>query len=471
MHPEGNILPVSGPVVLRRRSQNGRKHRRASMFPTSLSAEAARWSKLSVTRIHLCRESDAVNTVRRHQVLRQTYAQSRTLAIRATSRTGLLRTEYDFTEESPFQEQQDIKVDKYFTMVYFGPFRDENKIDPDSREQLGANHVISKTGGEGFTDEQIKELTKANGKDKDGIPFDLEDFTLPDRDQINVINEAKKNGEIGDYPLTIATEQGTQVVITVSLRGNGTDVTAPDSGTASGMVGANNVEKETGGEGFGVEEIKELCGVKGKDKDGNNLKLEDFKIDEEQLKAINQAKTSKNTGKFILTYETPEGEKVTVEILLTGTVEVSFDTDGGSEPPQMQTADSGKKVQKPEDPVKAGYVLEGWYYTDKDGNETEWNFGDPVYENMTLKAKWKEEPKRTESTSEESGTTAENGFETEENEDRTVKKQAPKWEYQKRVRKKTEPMAKTGDSADIQFLILILGISLVGIQVIKRSRE
>ena len=96
---------------------------------------------------------------------------------------------------------------------------------------------------------------------------------------------------------------------------------------------------------------------------------------------------------------------------------------------------------------------------------------DPVYENMTLKAKWKEEPKRTESTSEESGTTAENGFETEENEDRTVKKQAPKWEYQKRVRKKTEPMAKTGDSADIQFLILILGISLVGIQVIKRSRE
>ena len=384
---------------------------------------------------------------------------------------GTSETEYDFTEESPFQEQQDIKVDKYFTMVYFGPFRDENKIDPDSKEQLGANHVISKTGGEGFTDEQIKELTKANGKDKDGIPFDLEDFTLPDRDQINVINEAKKNGEIGDYPLTIATEQGTQVVITVSLRGNGTDVTAPDSGTASGMVGANNVEKETGGEGFGVEEIKELCGVKGKDKDGNNLKLEDFKIDEEQLKAINQAKTSKNTGKFLLTYETPEGEKVTVEILLTGTVEVSFDTDGGSEPPQMQTADSGKKVQKPEDPVKAGYVLEGWYYTDKDGNETEWNFGDPVYENMTLKAKWKEEPKRTESTSEESGTTAENGFETEENEDRTVKKQAPKWEYQKRVRKKTEPMAKTGDSADIQFLILILGISLVGIQVIKRSRE
>ena len=140
------------------------------MFPTSLSAEAVPWSKLWETRIHLCRESDAVNTARRHQVLRQTYAQSRTLLSGLhPGRTS--ETEYDFTEESPFQEQQDIKVDKYFTMVYFGPFRDENKIDPDSREQLGANHVISKTGGEGFTDEQIKELTKANGKDKDGIPF------------------------------------------------------------------------------------------------------------------------------------------------------------------------------------------------------------------------------------------------------------------------------------------------------------
>ena len=103
------------------------------------------------------------------------------------------------------------------------------------------------------------------------------------------------------------------------------------------MVGANDVEKETGGKAFEEEEIKELCGIKGKDKDGNNFKLEDFKIDEEQLKAINEAKTSKNTGKFPLTYETPGGGKVTVEVLLTGTVEISFDTNGGSRPPEMQS--------------------------------------------------------------------------------------------------------------------------------------
>ena len=122
------------------------------------------------------------------------------------------------------------------------------------------------------------------------------------------------------------------------------------------------MEKETGGKAFEEEEIKELCGIKGKDKDGNNFKLEDFKIDEEQLKAINEAKTSKNTGKFPLTYETPGGGKVTVEVLLTGTVEISFDTNGGSRPPEMQSTDSGKKVVRPEDPTTKKTIPD-WEYS------------------------------------------------------------------------------------------------------------
>ena len=380
---------------------------------------------------------------------------------------GTSETEYNFTEESPFQVKQNIKVNKYYTMVYFGPFRDENKINSDTKEQLGANHIISKTGGEGFTREQLKELAKANGKDKDGNPFNVKDFTLPNQDQINAINEAKKNGEIGDYPLTIATENDTQVTITVSLRGNGTDTAITDGGTESGMVGANDVEKETGGKAFEEDEIKALCGIKGKDKDGNNFKLEDFKIDESQLKAINEAKTSKNTGKFSLTYETPDGEKVTVEILLTGTVEVSFDTNGGSKPPEMQSTDSGKKILKPEDPVKEGYTFEGWYYTDKDGNETEWNFEDPVYENMTLKARWKEIPK-TEATEQTMATTE---MKTESVKPSTTEKAMPDWEYSKR--KKTDSSssktAKTGDETDIFYYLIALGASLSCIIIAKKK--
>ena len=380
---------------------------------------------------------------------------------------GTSETEYNFTDESPFQGKQDIKVDKYFTVVFFGPFRDENKINSDTKEQLGANHIISKTGGKEFTEEQLKELAKANGKDKDGNSFNLEDFTLPNQDQINDINEAKKKGEIGDYQLTISTENNTQVTITVSLRGNGTDAAIPDGGAESGMVGANNVEKETGGKAFEEDEIKELCGIKGKDKDGNNFKLEDFKIDESQLKAINEAKTSKNTGKFSLTYETPDGEKVTVEILLTGTVEVSFDTNGGSKPPEMQSTDSGKKISKPEDPVKEGYTFEGWYYTDKDGNETEWNFEDPVYENMTLKARWKEIPK-TEATEQTMATTE---TMTKSEKFSTTEKPMPDWEYSKREKtdSSSSKTAKTGDETDIFYYLIALGVSLSCIIFAKKK--
>ena len=381
---------------------------------------------------------------------------------------GIFETEYNFTAESPFQTKQDIKVDKYFTMVYFGPFRDENKINSETKEQLGANHLISKTGGKGFSEQQIKELVKANGKDKDGNPFDTNDFTLPDKDQMNAINKAKEKGEVGDYQLTIATENGTQVTVTVSLRGNGTDAAVPGSDTDSGMIGANDVEKETGGKGFEIQEIKELCGIKGKGKDGNNLKLEDFKIDEDQFYAINEAKTSKKTGKFPLTYETPEGEKVTVEVLLTGTVEISFDTAGGTKAPEMQSIDSGQTVVKPTDPAREGYVFEGWYYTDREGNEVPWDFEEPVYENMTLKARWKEEPK-PEVTEQNQVTT-----ETPVNSEQPVKTEqpVPNWEYSKR--KKTEraqeKTAKTGDEKGSLFFLILFGGSLAGAGILLNKK-
>lgn len=359
-------------------------------------------------------------------------------------------------------------MDKYFTMVYFGPFRDENKINSETKEQLGANHLISKTGGKGFSEQQIKELVKANGKDKDGNPFDTNDFTLPNKDQMNVINEAKEKGEVGDYQLTIATENGTQVTVTVSLRGNGTDAAVPGSDTDSGMIGANDVEKETGGKGFEIQEIKELCGIKGKNKDGNNLKLEDFKIDEDQFHAINEAKTSKKTGKFPLTYETPEGEKVTVEVLLTGTVEISFDTGGGTKAPEMQSIDSGQTVVKPTDPAREGYVFEGWYYTDREGNEVLWDFEEPVYENITLKARWKEVPKTE--IIEQNQITTETPADSEQ--PTTAKQPMPDWEYSKR--KKTEraqeKTAKTGDKKGSLFFLILFGGSLAGAGILLNKK-
>ena len=59
---------------------------------------------------------------------------------------GISETEYTFADGTPFKEKTDIRVGQFYTMVYFGPFRDTNEIEKNTKDQIGANHVISKTG-------------------------------------------------------------------------------------------------------------------------------------------------------------------------------------------------------------------------------------------------------------------------------------------------------------------------------------
>lgn len=75
-------------------------------------------------------------------------------------------------------------------------------------------------------------------------------------------------------------------------------------------------------------------------------------------------------------------------IMLSENCIITFETNGGSEIPDMTVA-YGKKLSRPDDPVLEGYHLEGWY---KDIHLTEeWDFEeDTVEENMTLYAKWAE---------------------------------------------------------------------------------
>ncbi|MCL1975021.1 MAG: S-layer homology domain-containing protein [Firmicutes bacterium] len=62
---------------------------------------------------------------------------------------------------------------------------------------------------------------------------------------------------------------------------------------------------------------------------------------------------------------------------------VTFDAMGGSPTPAKQTVDFNTKIVKPNDPLRNGYILEGWY-----NNDDKWNFDDKVTKDMTLKAKW-----------------------------------------------------------------------------------
>ncbi|WP_290761633.1 InlB B-repeat-containing protein [Anaerostipes sp.] len=243
---------------------------------------------------------------------------------------GTSLTDYTFMDGTPFQEKTDIRVEKFYTQVYFGPFRDANGIDKNTKEQIGANHVISKTGGDGFTAEQITLLAKATGKQSDGQDFPAGQLTLSDMKQLEVINEAKSSGKTGDFPLTFTTPNGTKATVTISLRDDGTDAEKFDPDNPKISVGANDFERETGGSELTEEQVIEYGQLKAKDKDGNNIDLSDFTVDSSQLKKINEAKTAGKAGEFELTYRAPDGTEVTVTVSLTGEFDgITEDADSG----------------------------------------------------------------------------------------------------------------------------------------------
>ncbi|MBS7007490.1 MAG: InlB B-repeat-containing protein [Anaerostipes sp.] len=232
--------------------------------------------------------------------------------------TGLKPEEYTFTAESPFQVSTGIVVGKFYTKVYFGPHRDENTVDNETKEQIGANNIISKSGGTAFTEKQLKILGKVTGKKKDGTEYLLDELSVADKTQMDAINQAKSKGETGEFPLAFKTSDGTMVEITVYLKEQGSDGVEYDPMDPSSVLGADNFAKETGGNEWTEDDVKQFADLKGKDSDGNDILLDDFRLDQEQLDKINSAKTAGKAGEFDLKFTDPEGNSVTVTVTLTG---------------------------------------------------------------------------------------------------------------------------------------------------------
>ena len=358
---------------------------------------------------------------------------------------------FELTFTSPDQEEATVTV----TLKVY----DKTAVDETSGETIKGLDIISRTGGKGFTEEQLKDLSDASASDGDGKPIERNLLQFPDVDQIKAINEAKTSGEIGDYPLKIAAPGGTEITILVQLRGVGTDV--QESGRGAGSLAASGTVQPTGGEAFQTEEILKLCGAKGKDAYGNNMIPE---LDQKQFLRINQAKTAGKTGEFPLQFALADGKKTEVTVKLTGEHTVTFDPDGGDYQPKDQIMEGGKTAVEPKEPKKAGYIFEGWFYTDADGRETKWDFDTSVHESMTLKAKWKKEPDATSDSSKN-----DNG-EHSTKQDKTTKKGKADWNY-KELTQRTE-VEKTGEQSHSLWIALgIAGAAGAAACVLGRKRK
>ena len=77
------------------------------------------------------------------------------------------------------------------------------------------------------------------------------------------------------------------MTVTVSLRNNGTDAQDYKEEDPISLIGANHFEKDSGGDPFTEEQLKQYGQVKGKDQKGNNIELKDFQLDQEQVQKIN----------------------------------------------------------------------------------------------------------------------------------------------------------------------------------------
>lgn len=286
---------------------------------------------------------------------------------------------FDLTYTSPDGKTVTI------TVTLTGEY-DEIVSNPENHEVIKAMNIISKTGGKGFSNEQVKFLSKVRAFNENGDEIAYDQLSVKNNGQLEEINKEKKAGKTGSYPLTFQTSSGTEVTVNVYLTDEGIDGAEIEPQDGKPTIGANHGVKETGGRGFTQEEIIALCSAKGKNKNGDSEKI---RADEKQLKVINEAKESGKTGTFYLTFSMKDGTEVKVKVTLTGTHNVIFDSDGGNYTPKSQTVTGGRYIKEPEAPKKDGYTFEGWYYTDENGEEKKWNFNDPVNQDIKLKAKWK----------------------------------------------------------------------------------
>ena len=207
---------------------------------------------------------------------------------------GTSLTDYTFVDGTPFQENTAIEVGKFYTKVYFGPFRDTNQIEKDTKEQIGANHVISKTGGEAFTKEQLKGLTKVTGKQENGTNFEEDALRFEFPEQIEAINKAKAEKKLGEYDEIVQDA---------------------DSGE---MIKAKHIISKTSGAPFTKEQLKELSRVKAVTGDDSVIETDLITFPkQEQIEKLNEAKASKKTGEFELTFAAPDGTETTVTVYLT----------------------------------------------------------------------------------------------------------------------------------------------------------
>ncbi|MDR1018432.1 MAG: InlB B-repeat-containing protein [Lachnospiraceae bacterium] len=193
----------------------------------------------------------------------------------------------------------------------------------DGIDYISGNGIIFGIDEGTLTDKELLYRAQVDARLEDGTTISRAGLTVKPED-MEALTEAIETGSLGTFNVDVSTENGTTITIPVTLRAHGGNIlpqfdeTNPDVQTSNGTIAANDfIYRESAK--LTVDIVKELSEVIARDRFGNNYKTSNLKVDENQLKAIND-KISKNiAGTYPLTFLTGYGEMVEISVTTVST--------------------------------------------------------------------------------------------------------------------------------------------------------
>ncbi|MDR1089319.1 MAG: InlB B-repeat-containing protein [Coriobacteriales bacterium] len=175
-------------------------------------------------------------------------------------------------------------------------------------------HYSDGTPAEELSPDIAKELSRVVARDIEGFFQDEADITVGVGDELKIINDAIKAGEIGNFPLTFTEPEGGKSV-TVNVRIF--DVIPPTPGADETYIAADDFE-------YGIDQpdisktlAKYLSRVVARDTEGFFQDVSTIVVDAVELAFINAQKNAGIPGSFPLTFtEVLGGKSVTIQVRL-----------------------------------------------------------------------------------------------------------------------------------------------------------
>ncbi|MDD5949587.1 MAG: bacterial Ig-like domain-containing protein [Lachnospiraceae bacterium] len=215
-------------------------------------------------------------------------------------------------------------------------------------KNITGNDFTVPAKGEQLTQDSFKEKGNVSAKDSDGATVG----TIVDASELEKVNQAIQNGQKGEYPVTVKTEDGTaSTVIVVTVEDKS------ESNPATGeTIAANNFV-------IGTEDY-DL--VTGSNKLSNTIKLANAVAYDTVTKApvaivdVDTSKVQNVPGTYEVTFKTAQGTSTTVTVTINADWKTVGDVDKASESNKKSDTTSNPTAVKntPSDTVGAEQIFE-----------------------------------------------------------------------------------------------------------------